>query len=191
MVSQCTLGQPVAFQWHSSVHWTSQYTLAQGKRWNWRHEMETINCRITGHFQEKSTGPPDCPQPLRASYCVVVAFKLTVDTLIWNMAFSLDNLIINKPKKTDVLWMGMLNKSKIDMTHSDTAWWSVIRGATDGTILGKLFRIMLAEKSCHPRLWIYVISQAMPIGDDLCITSLCSISLKKKLISLPLLLFLH
>ena len=31
MVSQCTLGQPMAFQWHSSVHWTSQYTLAQGK----------------------------------------------------------------------------------------------------------------------------------------------------------------
>ena len=31
MVSQCTLGQPVAFQWHSSVHWTSQCTLAQGK----------------------------------------------------------------------------------------------------------------------------------------------------------------
>ena len=31
MVSQCTLSQPVAFQWHSSVHWTSQCTLAQGK----------------------------------------------------------------------------------------------------------------------------------------------------------------
>ena len=31
VVSQCTLGQPVAFQWHSSVHWTSQCTLAQGK----------------------------------------------------------------------------------------------------------------------------------------------------------------
>ena len=31
MVSQCTLGQPVAFQWHSSVHWTSQCTLAQDK----------------------------------------------------------------------------------------------------------------------------------------------------------------
>ena len=27
VVSQCTLGQPVAFQWHSSVHWTSQCTL--------------------------------------------------------------------------------------------------------------------------------------------------------------------
>ena len=34
VVSQCTLGQPVAFQWHSSVHWTSQCTLAQGKG-NW------------------------------------------------------------------------------------------------------------------------------------------------------------
>ena len=31
MVTQCTLGQPVAFQWHSSVHWTSQCTLAKGK----------------------------------------------------------------------------------------------------------------------------------------------------------------
>ena len=31
MVSQCTLGKPVAFQWHSSVHLTSQCTLAQGK----------------------------------------------------------------------------------------------------------------------------------------------------------------
>ena len=31
VVSKCTLGQPVAFQWHSSVHWTSQCTLAQGK----------------------------------------------------------------------------------------------------------------------------------------------------------------
>ena len=31
VVSQCTLGQPVAFQWYSSVHWTSQCTLAQGK----------------------------------------------------------------------------------------------------------------------------------------------------------------
>ena len=50
VVSQCTLGQPVTFQWHSSytgpasvhwctldqpvytgVHWTSQCTLAQGK----------------------------------------------------------------------------------------------------------------------------------------------------------------
>ena len=31
VVSQCTLGQPVAFQWHSSVHWTSPCTLAQGK----------------------------------------------------------------------------------------------------------------------------------------------------------------
>ena len=31
VVSQCILGQPVAFQWHSSVHWTSQCTLAQGK----------------------------------------------------------------------------------------------------------------------------------------------------------------
>ena len=31
MVSQCTLGQPMTFQWHSSVHWTSQCTLAQGK----------------------------------------------------------------------------------------------------------------------------------------------------------------
>ena len=31
VVSQCTLGQPVAFQWHSSVHWTSQCTLAHGK----------------------------------------------------------------------------------------------------------------------------------------------------------------
>ena len=31
VVSQCTLGQPVAFQWHYSVHWTSQCTLAQGK----------------------------------------------------------------------------------------------------------------------------------------------------------------
>ena len=31
MVSQCTLGQPVAFQWHSSIHWTSQCTLGQGK----------------------------------------------------------------------------------------------------------------------------------------------------------------
>ena len=31
VVFQCTLGQPVAFQWHSSVHWTSQCTLAQGK----------------------------------------------------------------------------------------------------------------------------------------------------------------
>ena len=31
MVSQCTLGQPVAFHWHSSVHWTNQCTLAQGK----------------------------------------------------------------------------------------------------------------------------------------------------------------
>ena len=30
-VSQCTLGQSVAFQWHSSVHWTSQCTLSQGK----------------------------------------------------------------------------------------------------------------------------------------------------------------
>ena len=26
-----SLGQPVAFQWHSNIHWTSQYTLAQGK----------------------------------------------------------------------------------------------------------------------------------------------------------------
>ena len=25
------LGQPVVFRWHSSVHWTSQFTLAQGK----------------------------------------------------------------------------------------------------------------------------------------------------------------
>ena len=32
---QCTLGQPVAFQWHSSVHWTSQCTLAQGKGSPW------------------------------------------------------------------------------------------------------------------------------------------------------------
>ena len=31
VVSQCTLDQPVAFQWHSSVHCTSQCTLAQGK----------------------------------------------------------------------------------------------------------------------------------------------------------------
>ena len=31
VVSQCTLGQPVAFQWHFSVHWTSQCKLAQGK----------------------------------------------------------------------------------------------------------------------------------------------------------------
>ena len=31
VVSHCTLGQPVAFQWHSSVHWTSQCTLAKGK----------------------------------------------------------------------------------------------------------------------------------------------------------------
>ena len=31
VVFQCTLGQPVAFQWHSSVHWTSQCTLAQDK----------------------------------------------------------------------------------------------------------------------------------------------------------------
>ena len=31
MVFQCTLGQPVTFQWHSSVHWTSECTLAQGK----------------------------------------------------------------------------------------------------------------------------------------------------------------
>ena len=31
VVCQCTLGQPVTFQWHSSVHWTSQCTLAQGK----------------------------------------------------------------------------------------------------------------------------------------------------------------
>ena len=31
VVSQCTLGQPVAFQWHSNVHWASQCTLAQGK----------------------------------------------------------------------------------------------------------------------------------------------------------------
>ena len=31
VVSQCTLCQPVAFQWHSRVHWTSQCTLAEGK----------------------------------------------------------------------------------------------------------------------------------------------------------------
>ena len=31
VVSQCTLSQPVAFQWHSSVHWTSQRTLAQDR----------------------------------------------------------------------------------------------------------------------------------------------------------------
>ena len=31
VVSQCTLGHAVAFQWHSTVHWTSQCTLAQGK----------------------------------------------------------------------------------------------------------------------------------------------------------------
>ena len=31
MVFQCTLGQPVTIQWHSSVHWASQCTLAQGK----------------------------------------------------------------------------------------------------------------------------------------------------------------
>ena len=31
VVSQCTLGQPVSFQCHSSVHWTTQCTLARGK----------------------------------------------------------------------------------------------------------------------------------------------------------------
>ena len=31
VVFKCTLGQPVTFQWHSSVHWSSQCTLAQGK----------------------------------------------------------------------------------------------------------------------------------------------------------------
>ena len=31
VVSQCSLDQPVAFQWQSSVHWTSQCRLAQGK----------------------------------------------------------------------------------------------------------------------------------------------------------------
>ena len=31
VVFKCTLGQPVAFKWHSSVHWASQCTLSQGK----------------------------------------------------------------------------------------------------------------------------------------------------------------
>ena len=45
VVSQCTLGQQMAFQWHSSVHWTSQCTLAQGKgntenvSIQWRHHV--------------------------------------------------------------------------------------------------------------------------------------------------------
>ena len=36
-----SVGQPVAFQWHSSVHWTSQCTLAEGKG---------PDIRSTGHF---------------------------------------------------------------------------------------------------------------------------------------------
>ena len=46
VVSLCTLGQPVAFQWHSSVHWTKHCTLAQGKETCATHSNIYIGTRI-------------------------------------------------------------------------------------------------------------------------------------------------
>ena len=47
-VYQCTLGQSETFQWHSSVHWTNQCTLAQRDRWS---QWETAwQCNVFSHW---------------------------------------------------------------------------------------------------------------------------------------------
>ena len=46
VVTQCTLGQSVAFQWHSSVHWTSQCTLAQGKSDDKSAWVQVMSCSL-------------------------------------------------------------------------------------------------------------------------------------------------
>ena len=48
-----TSGIPVAFQWHSNIHWTSQYTLAQGEGvlgHHWWFQIKACGLSASSHY---------------------------------------------------------------------------------------------------------------------------------------------
>ena len=83
VVFQCTLGQPVAFQWHSSVHWTSQCTLAQGKGWYKCANAWIVTFQLISRLLSMITGLTD-NKPNRAwkvsdvSWCGIDFYRLSL-----------------------------------------------------------------------------------------------------------------
>ena len=69
VASQCTLGQPVEFQWHSNVHWNSQCTPAQCKEYS--SLVRNYRDVTIKHIHEKHTD---------VNRWVVALFKVTVSS---------------------------------------------------------------------------------------------------------------
>ena len=116
VVSQCTLGQPVAFQWHSSVHWTSQRTLAQGKGWlTWNNRLDHYAVIVHWYpavIARLSTLQPTTCHPSNL-FCL---------TLILHTERNLLPLIIEGIGVT-VFWYGRLQSNPM---HNVAPWYDLV-----------------------------------------------------------------